>query len=80
MHYDPGGLGDLTACATGAKKPERIRAAMKDSKLGEAAAHITVIKAITVYQKRTGSLPKYAERVTTQRPAAPIMNKLPTKA
>jgi hypothetical protein len=53
---------------------------MKELKVGEAAAQMTVTNAITVYQKRTGNLPKYAERATTQRPAAPTMNKLPTKA
>jgi len=70
----------LTDCATVEKNPTKIRAVIKDSKLVATAHQIEVKKAMTENQKRTGSRPEYAERVTTNKPPAPSIKILPTKA
>ncbi|KAI4098444.1 MAG: hypothetical protein LQ339_006415 [Xanthoria mediterranea] len=61
------------------KKPFKIRAVMNDSKFVAAPHHAAVPTAMVTNQNSTGARPKYDDKMITNMPPAPSMNKFPTK-
>jgi len=69
----------LTAWATVEKKPLTILPASNASKSFAAAHHMADRRFATVNQEKTGSLPKYADRITAAMAPTPNMNAFPAR-